>query len=138
MVIIDASVVNKLFLPNEEGQEIASGLILRNIQKFEEIFVPDLLFYEVANTLVTKTAIPITMVNRSLEQLDKLRLQVIHPTLEQLKKIAKFAKNHHVSVYDGTYAVLAQETGCDLITADSKFVREVNLPFVKHLTTIHL
>jgi len=127
-------VINKLFLPNEEGHNTAQGLIQRHIQKSEEILAPDLLFYEVANTLVTKTAIPITIINKSLAQLDKLKLLIIHPTMEELKKIAKIAKTYHVSVYDSTYAVLAQEKGCNLVTADSKFVKKVNLPFVKHLS----
>jgi predicted nucleic acid-binding protein len=138
MVIIDASVVNKLFLPNEEGHNTAQGLIQRHIQRSEEILVPDLLFYEVTNTLVTKTAIPIKIIIRSLAQLDKLKLLVIHPTTEEFKKIAKFAKTNHVSVYDATYAALAQEKGCNLVTADSKFVAKVNLFFVKRLGDIPL
>ncbi|MDO8487549.1 MAG: type II toxin-antitoxin system VapC family toxin [Candidatus Curtissbacteria bacterium] len=134
MVIIDASVINKLFLPNEEGHNTAQGIIQRHILKSEEILVPDLLFYEVANTFVTKTAIPLAKIIRSLAQLDKLKLLIIHPTMEELKKIAKFASDYHVSVYDATYAILAKEKSCDLFTADSKFVKKVNLPFVKHLS----
>ena len=138
MVTIDASVINKLFLPNEEGHNTAQGLIQRHIQRSQEILVPDLLFYEVANTLVTKTVIPIAIIIRSLAQLDKLKLLVIHPTTEEFKKIAKFAKTYHVSVYDATYVVLAQEKGCNLVTADSKFVAKVKLPFVKYLGDIPL
>lgn len=91
-----------------------------------------------ANTLVTKTAIPISIINRSLEKLDQLNFVVIRPVVEELKIIAKFAKTYHVSVYDATYAVLAQEKNCDLITADSKFADRVNLPFVKHLTSVNI
>lgn len=134
MVIVDASVINKLFLPNEESHNTARGLIQRHIRKSEEILIPDLLFYEVANTLVTKTAIPEDKILRSLAQLDRLKLFVSHPTVAELIKIAKFASSYHVSVYDASYAVLAAEKSCDLFTADSKFVEKINLPFVKHLS----
>jgi len=48
-------------------------------------------------------------------------------------KSAIFSRKYKVSVYDAVYAVLAQDKGCVLITADSKFVDQVNLPFVKKL-----
>ncbi len=134
MIIIDASVVNKIFLPNEEGYETAQEIIKNHIQKSEEILIPDLLFYEVANTLVTKSDIPIKRITESLEQLERLELFVSHPVVEDMIKIAKFASDYHVSVYDASYAVLALEKGCDFYTADSKFVKKVNIPFVKHLS----
>jgi len=133
MVIIDASVINKVFLPNEENHDTALEIIQKHLQKSEGILVPDLIFYEVANTLVTKTVIPEVKILKSLEQLDNFKLLVINPTIEELIKVAKFASTYHVSVYDAVYAVLAVEKGCDLYTADSKFVKRVNLPFVKHL-----
>ena len=45
------------------------------------------------------------------------------------------AKKHHVSVYDATYAVLAMENNCLLVTADSKFIEQMNLEFVMDLDT---
>lgn len=138
MVIIDASVVNKVFLPNEESYDIARQIIQQHLQKAEEISVPNLLFYEVANTLVTKTAIPENKILGSLAQLENFKLLVIHPSIEELTKIARFASNYGVSVYDASYAVLALEKGCDLFSADSKFVTKVKLPFVKHLSEYSL
>jgi len=134
MVTIDASVVNKVFLPNEEHYDLARQILQQHLQKAEEILVPDLLFYEAANTLVTKTAIPESKILRSLTQLENFKFLVIHPSIEELKRAARFAKNYRVSVYDATYAVLAKEKNCDFVTADSKFVAKVKLPFVKHLS----
>lgn len=134
MVIIDASIINKLFLPNEEGYDKALEIVEKHLQKSEEIFIPDLLFYEVANTLVTKTAIPENKIQKSLAQLGNFNLLVIHPSVEEIMRIAKFAKNYGISVYDASYAVLASGKGCNLFTADFKFVKKVNLPFVKHLS----
>lgn len=136
MVIVDASVVNKLFLPNEVGRENALAIFKKHIQKKDNIIVPDLLFYEVANTLATKTAIPSEQVNKSLSKLDKMNLNIFHPTLESIKKAAIFAKKYSVSVYDAVYAVIAFEKKCNLITADGKFIAKTNLNYILNLNTL--
>lgn len=133
MVVIDASVINKLFLANEEGEAAAREIVQKHLIKLDQITVPGLLFYEVANTLITKTKIPNTNIIKSIKQLEKFNLLVSHADMNDLIKIAKFARQHKVTVYDASYAVLAQNNGCNLYTADSKFVGIVNLPFVKHL-----
>lgn len=58
MIVIDASVANKLLLPLEEGHKTAKSLLKLHLMKEESIVVPDLLFIEVANTLATKSTIP--------------------------------------------------------------------------------
>ena len=133
MTIIDASVVNKLFLPNEAGREDALAILKKHIQKKDNIMVPDLLFYEVANTLATKTSIPAKQVTISLSKLDKMNLNIFHSTLEDIKKAAVFAKEHNVSVYDAIYVVIAAGKKCNLITADEKFIAKINLDYVLNL-----
>jgi len=127
MVIIDASVANKFFLPNEGGREKALAILKKHIQKTDTIVVPNLLFYEVANTLATKTKIPQKQVIISLAKLDRLNLNILNPTIENIKKAAIFAKERSVSVYDAIYAVVAAEKKCKLITADNKFITRANL-----------
>ena len=133
MVIIDASVINKLFLPNEEGYDKAGFIVQQHLQGKEKIIVPDLLFYEVANTLITKSSIPLSIALLSINDLYSFNLEIFHPSDKNMKTAASLAKKHRVSVYDASYAVLAQEKGCDLITADSKFAKQVNAAFIKTL-----
>lgn len=133
MIVVDASVANKLFLPNEEGYKKATTLFQNHVEKAEEICVLDLLFYEVANTLTTKTAIPLTYVVKSLTKLYALQLHVFPTSEESMKEASKLAKEAHVSVYDASYVILAQEKNCNLITADKKFAAQVDLPFIKYL-----
>ena len=133
MIVVDASVINKIFLPNEVGCDRAQRIIDNHIIKKEIIIVPDILFYEVSNTLVTKSHIPLQFIFNSLEKLYLLNLEHIYVTQEHIKKAAKIAKTYHISVYDASYAVLAQEKKCDLLTADIKFVRQLNLPYIKLL-----
>lgn len=136
VIVVDASVVNKLFLPNEENYIKAENVFERHVQKIDKILVPDLLFYEVANTLVTKSNIPDSQITKSLTDLGRYNLTVYQIAIEEITRIAKFARKYKVSVYDASYAVLSQENNCDLITADEKFAKQVNLPFVKTLTSI--
>lgn len=133
VIVVDASVVNKLFLPNEENYLQAEDVFERHVQKIDKILVPNLLFYEVANILVTKSHIPDSQVTKSLTDLGKYNLTVYQAAIEEITQIAKFARKYKVSVYDASYAVLAQENECDLITADEKFAKQVNLPYVKTL-----
>ncbi len=134
MVIIDASVANKFFLPNEGGREKALAILKKHIQKKETIVVPNLFFYEVANTLATKTKIPQNQVILSLAKLDKMKLNILHPTIENIIKAAIFAKKYSVSVYDAIYAVVAAEKKCKLITADDKFIARTDLDYIINLT----
>ncbi len=133
MIVVDASVINKIFLPNEDGYNDAQRIIDNHIIKEEIIIVPDILFYEVSNTLVTKSHIPLEFIFNSLEKLYLLNLEHIYVTQELIKKAAKIAKTYHISVYDASYAALAEEKECDLLTADRKFVRQLDLPYVKLL-----
>ena len=133
MIIIDASVANKLFLPNEEGYDRAGFIVQQHLMGKEKIIVPDLLFYEVANTLITKSSIPLSAALLSINDLYSLNLEIFHPSDKNMTTAARLAKKYHVSVYDASYAILAQEKGCDLITADSKFAKQVNAAFIKTL-----
>ena len=135
MVIVDASIVCKAVLP-EEGRDRTKYIFSRHVNKLEDVLVPSLLFYEVANTLATKSAIPKSQMIKSLEGLGTLHLSVYDPSLKEMGDAAIFAKDSHVSVYDAIYVILALNNKCDLITADKKFARQVNLPFVKTLDQV--
>lgn len=136
MIIIDASIATKLFLPNEPGFSKVKGIFRLHSESIEKIIIPELLFYEVANALTTKTDVPEIKTVKAINQLAKYNLGLIRPSLEIIIKTVSFAKKYHVSVYDSVYAILAKENGCNLITADKKFVKQVNLPFVKTLSSL--
>lgn len=135
MVIVDASIVCKAVL-QEEGREKVKIIFDKHVEGTEEVTVPNLLFYEVANTLATKSGIPKAQITRSLNKLAKLNLVIYNPPFQEIIKAASFAKKNHVSVYDAIYVILAREKKCDLITADEKFVDQVKLPFVKKLSSV--
>lgn len=130
MVIVDASIAYKWWDQKEDLSKEAQ-LILKNY--FNEIVAPDLILYELANAWATKSKLNISDIKSNIEDLKNLNLQIIPVTFKLTQKAVEFSKKYRVSVYDASYAVLAQEKKCDLITADTKFVNQVNLPFVKSL-----
>lgn len=132
MVVIDASVAFK-WLVYEEAvlTEIAQTLLSQFLQGKERLIAPDILLYELANILASKAALSSTKVRKSWDQFTIYKLPVVAPTEDFIKKSINFSKKYNVSVYDASYAVLAKEKGCKLITADKKFAEKINLPFIK-------
>lgn len=133
MIVTDASVINKLFL-EETDRDKAKRLVINHTAGKEAIIVPDLLFYEVINTLAGKTLVPQARLDNQLPKLFALNLQIFHLSKKEFIEAARLARKYKVTVYDAVYAVLAKEKKCDLVTADEKFVEQVKLPFVKSLT----
>src|SRR3989338_7314534 len=134
MIVVDTSVAYKWTDKNEGLREKAFAILKAHVHCKVKIIVPDLIFYELANAWATKTALKFPKIKSNLKDLEDSILQLAPLSFNGLEKAIKFSKKYHVSVYDASYAVLAQENNCDLFTADSKFVKAVNLPFVKHLS----
>lgn len=133
MIVIDASVVNKLVLPLEEGHIRVKEIFQKHIDQIERILSLDLLFYEVANTLATKSAIPQQKVTISLTTIYKTQIEVYRPTEKDVKEASKLAKKYKTSVYDMLYAVVAKTHKTTLITADEQFIKQTGFKFVKLL-----
>ncbi len=135
MVIVDTSIVYKWI--TEEDSDINSP-VLKLLHQFlegkENILAPNIILYELANALSTKTNLTFKEIEQAWNLFQTLNLNVISPSLKFIRNSMKFSKKYHVSVYDASFAVLALEKNCILFTADSKFVKEINLPFVKLLT----
>ncbi|MDP3973862.1 MAG: type II toxin-antitoxin system VapC family toxin [Candidatus Daviesbacteria bacterium] len=137
MTVIDASVANKLFLPHEEGHFLASKIFRNHILQTQETLVPEFLFYEVANTLVTKGIISLWKITNALTRLYQIDLHIYHPVEKDLKDASRLAKKYHTSVYDMLYAVVAKKYKARLITADEKFAGATKFKFVQLLKDIH-
>ena len=134
MVVIDTSVAYKWFSTEKEGDlSYALKLLEAHLHNKETITAPNLIIYELANAWSTKTKLSVDKIKTFLEDFEETGLKIEPMTFDLIEKAVEFSKNYHVSVYDATYAVLAKEKKCDLITADSKFVEQINLPFIKHL-----
>lgn len=134
MVVIDASVAFKWFSQDEPDFEKALQILQDHKHNTTKVLAPELLLYELANAWVTKTKMTIKQIKTNLKKLDEASIFFEYVSFMRAKKIATFAEKYKVSVCDASYAVLAREKKCHLVTADAKFVEQVNLPFVKKLT----
>lgn len=133
MIVIDASIANKLVLPLEENHNKVKEIFRKHAQAVEEIIVPDLVLYEIANTLATKSAIALNEITESLTIIYKANLHIYHCQEPEVKEAAKLAKKHGTSVYDMLYVVVAKKHNTTLITADKQFIKQTGFKFVKLL-----
>lgn len=137
MVVIDTSVAYKWFSTEKEDHlSQALKLLEDHLHKKQIIIAPDIIIYELSNARTTKTKLSIENINTFLEDFEGIRIKIESVTFDLIRKAVDFSKRYHVSVYDASYLVLAKEKKCDFITADSKFVEKINLPFVKHIRQV--
>jgi len=119
-LVLDASAVAKWFVEEEESRE------MRRIRDLYlngrlTIYVPSLLFIELANALRYVEGLNSTDVINAVEALKSLRLEVVSD-LEVLDKAIEEAFSHGITVYDAVYVALAKVTGSRLITYDKEML----------------
>lgn len=125
--VVDASVGVKLFL-DETGSDEAEHLFARlGHDPPRVIAVPDLFFIECANVFRSRVHRHLMTAERAREAFAILRslpLQTV-PSPEVTPAALDLALAAGLSVYDGTYAALAERLGVPLVTADGKLSRKL-------------
>ena len=123
--VVDASVGIKLFV-EEEFSERAHALFSHlAADPPAELYVPDLFYIECTNILLKYTR----RFGRSLEDsqsdlVDLSRLRLISTsTADLMEQALLLASELKLSAYDACYAVLAQQLGIPLVTADQPLAR---------------
>ncbi|MEX0643640.1 MAG: type II toxin-antitoxin system VapC family toxin [Pirellulales bacterium] len=130
-LVIDASVLIKLFISEEGSREAAT-----EIKKAEALFAPDLLWAETGNILwkyVRRHDLDSVDADQLLTEMMQLPIQLT-ATRELIEPALKTALQTHRTVYDCLYLVLAVRTNSLLLTADERFVNALaRTPFAKHI-----
>jgi len=131
--VVDASVALKWFV-DEPDSALALSVRDAHIAGQSPIVVPDLLIYEVANALIHNSRFPEHDIQRALDTLYGLQLELVMPTAELAQAAVRLASRHGLTFYDALYIGLAQELDLELITADRRLQHRVShLPFVRLL-----
>ena len=119
-LVLDTSAIVKWFVEEVESSEMRrirdlflSGRVV--------IYVPSLLFVELANALRYVKGLTSMDVINALKALSILHLNVIN-SMEVLDKATEIAFNANVTVYDAVYVALAKATNSKLLTYDSKLL----------------
>ena len=135
-VVLDSSVVIKWFC-NEEGTDKALEIRKKYIKGENEIAVPDLILYEIANALRYNKLIDEQDVKEAVDSLNKLAIEIVVPTKEVMDLAISYAKKYDISVYDACFLSLADLLRFTCVTADEKLYRKVEeLDFVVLLRNI--
>ena len=134
MIVLDASVIIKWILDDES--QSGSALIYRD-QHFagiNRIAVPELLFYEIANVLATKTSLSQEEALEEFALIDESELEGYSLGAKEFSEAIALSKRFKISIYDSSYIILAAGLKCDFITADKQLVTKVkSLNYVKFL-----
>jgi predicted nucleic acid-binding protein len=135
---IDASVVVKLVLKGEPYRVTARRLLKDCIVKNVRLIAPPFFESEV-DTVIRKRVhdgkLSLADAKKAFAGLDKVTVQILtHPNLRQRAREISEQFNQR-TVYDATYAALAELRSCEFWTADKKFYDAVKvaLTFVKYL-----
>lgn len=132
MIVVDASVAVKWFLP-ESGSAEAARLLEPGRQS---IVGPDLLGVEVAATLVRGANMVKANRNDAESALAKFKamaqsgaVQLRRTVSEQIERAARLAITLGHPLKDCVYLVLAMDLACPLITADARFAGRVRATY---------
>ncbi len=138
-VVVDASIVIKWVL-EESDSNVADALLAEWIDQEKVILAPELLAYEVANTLYQKVRKGAIAFDRAHLALSKalgtgLELQCIEDTALSIKAIELANRFNLPAIYDAHYLALAEHKGCELWTADTRLWRTIGgqLDWVRHM-----
>lgn len=136
MIVLDASVVVKWF-SEEEYTDKALRIRERFLRGEENIVIPDLLLYELANALRYNRGFDSIDVRDALVSIFEMQIDIIVPISALMTSAIALAFEHNITVYDAFYVALAKESGLSLITADDRlYKRTSGLNLVKFINDI--
>jgi predicted nucleic acid-binding protein len=133
MIVLDASIILKLIFEERDAPQ-ALQLMENHITGEEKIAAPELLYYELANVLATKVAIPVKDASSALAEIFNLEIETFTLGVEEFLSSISVSRKHKITVYDASYMILAERLSCNFITADAQlFSKTKDLKFVRLL-----
>jgi predicted nucleic acid-binding protein len=134
VVVADASVVVKWFV-EEEHTDAALRLRDDYVDRAVDIASPDLLPYEVLNTLRYNPGLGERQLLEIVEALDKYSLWLTPLEGDLAHRCVENSLRHGVSVYDSAYVSLGQMREVPVYTADRTLMSRVEDERIRHIST---
>lgn len=125
MPVVDASVVIKWFV-EEPDSPAAHHLRDAHLTGAATLVAPDLLIYEVANALLHNPTFTVEDVQRSIERLYEIDVELLAPPAEVITEAVALASSKRLSFYDALYVQLARHLELPLYTADRKLIAKLH------------
>ena len=127
-LLIDASVILKWYLPDEEFGEKALMILNQHVNEEIEILAPTILPYEVLNALIVAERmgrIDKEVTEKSFNAFLKLDIGLLDP-FRDYRNVLSLARSFSKSVYDAAYLSLAMQKKTDFVTGDKRLYNSVN------------
>ena len=121
--IVDASLAVKWF-SEEEGTEKALLIRQKHIEGETILIAPDLIVYELSNALRFKPGFDHDKVNRAVEDLLNMQVELIGPTRELINASSELAYHYGITIYDACYIALGQLLGIRIYTSDRQLYQQ--------------
>jgi len=134
MIVVDSSIIVKWIKADEVDSGKARIIYDQYKANKVQIIVPQFVFIELANYLVTKSRTTINHIRKLINFLINLGLEIHQIKDNEIVEATLLAKKSGTTVYDMLYAVVANKHKVLLITADEKFIKKTKFPFVKLLS----
>ncbi|MBM5804573.1 MAG: type II toxin-antitoxin system VapC family toxin [Candidatus Verstraetearchaeota archaeon] len=120
-VVVDASVVIKWFV-EEEGSEEALAIRDGYIEGEFEIAAPELLLFEVMNSLRYKGLFTVTELKGISEALEAFSFDLYSLRGDCARRAVEIADENNITIYDASYIALAMMERAEFYTADEKLL----------------
>lgn len=133
MIVVDASVVLKWLLLDEPLSDAALAIRQAHEAESGPLACPELLFYEVANVLVSKSHLSLDDAIAFVKAVLEVGLFVSPFGEGDYPSAMRLAREHDLTVYDAAYVALARKLQCEFVTADLKLHRQL-----RHLKWVRL
>ncbi len=123
-IVLDASIGVKWFrYENESNTGLANKLLQQQFQNEIEIIVPDLFFFEIINTLLSKKYLNVDDIYSASESLHLMNMKVIFPNKKIIDTSINIADRTKLTFYDSLYISVAISEQALLLTEDKEILK---------------
>jgi predicted nucleic acid-binding protein len=126
-LVLDASVVLKWFLPDEDFAETALHVLKEYVEGTLELMAPTLLPFELLNGLLVaerRGRISAKVTNGAFAAFLDLDIPLNDPC-KGYAEVLPLARTYQRSVYDAAYLTIAVQEGIDFVTGDKRLFNAV-------------
>jgi len=124
ILVIDSSVILKLFLKEEEADiEKVEWLYNLTLKGEIKVYCPRLLILEVMNVLSKSKRLDKKVLFKTGNSLEKMGIVFEVVDMKNWQKLVFLIKKYDLTAYDGIYLWLAMKKKCKLLTADKQLLK---------------
>ena len=121
MRVVDASIVLRWLLKEPTGP--SARALADHVAGMDVLAAPELIHYEIANTLATKTDLGDAALLEAYSYFLDLDIETYSLGPEELRSAIKLARGFGITAYEASYLALAVALGARVLTGDARFAR---------------